>query len=120
MKKILLLFIFLAFSPFAKAEDNSIYWDYGSIYSDVVFPESIAKNENNIAPEDNARLKRVEVSAFNILGLVEIGEAGINNAVRKAGINKIYHVDRQISKVYIPFFFIPIYAKQKKTIVYGE
>ena len=36
------------------------------------------------------------------------------------GIKKIHYVDTQVSKVYIPLLFLPIYAKETKTIVYGE
>ena len=69
---------------------------------------------------DLTKLKKGESTSHNILMLVETGDAGVDEAAKKAGITKIHYVDTKIQKVYIPLGFIPIYVKERKTIVYGE
>jgi len=51
--------------------------------------------------------------AYGILGLVNIGNAGIQKAARDGGITKISHVDVKTTGV------LGIFS-QYKTIVYGE
>ena len=97
------------------------YFDYGLIYSSSKYPQSVANNVENTPPkEDISRLKRGTASSRNFLGLVEVGDSSIDKAAKEANITKIYYVDTSLNKVYIPYFIIPIYARQKTTIVYGE
>ncbi len=97
------------------------FFDYGGIYSGSKYPQSIANNvenvENNI---DLSKLKQGKASSRNFFGLVEVGNASIDKAAKEANITKIYYVDTSLNKVYIPYFIIPISARQKTTIVYGE
>lgn len=95
------------------------YTDAGGIYTGTSFPQSVSKNID-ISQENLAKLKKGESSAQNILQLIEIGDASINKAAQNANITKVHYVDTKVSKVYIPLGFIPIYAKETKTIVYGE
>ena len=95
------------------------YQDAGGIYAGTTAPQSAS---NNISNEqfDLHNLKKGEASARNILHIIETGDASINQAALNGRITKIYYVDTQINKVYIPLGFLPIYAKETKTIVYGE
>ena len=97
------------------------YFDYGGIYSGSKYPQSIANNTENIAPQiDTSHLKQGTSSSRNFFGLVEVGNSSINKAAEEANITKIHYVDTNLNKVYIPYFIIPIYARQKTTIVYGK
>ena len=119
------------------------------IYSDINFPLDVAKagsfnayNEKEIIPASNKSVKKLQIiktednqlitgpagktlksgtsSRTNILGLVEIGNAGINKAIKNGNITKIDFVEYNIEKVYIPLVFIPIYFNTYTTTVYGE
>ena len=120
MKKILLL-LGLAFISIQSAHATNVshYFDLGSIYSGSSFPVDVAKNADDTMPP-NENLKRGESTTNNILGIVEVGDRGIQKAAKNGGITRIHYVDTQINKVYVPLGFIPIYVKQTKTIVYGE
>ena len=96
------------------------YVDGGAIYTGTTFPQSAGKDTNSETKPELYRLKKGEASSRNMLQLIEIGNSGINQAARNGGIKKIHYVDTATSKVYIPLGFIPIYAKETKTIVYGE
>ena len=58
-------------------------------------------------------LKRGESSALGVLGLVEVGNAGIYKAAKKGRINKVHFID--VKETTVLFFFRKI-----RTIVYGE
>jgi hypothetical protein len=105
----------------AEASWGYKYFDAGGLYAGTKFPQSVATDINSSEnPVDIYKLKRGESASRNILRLIEIGDASINTAARNGRIKKIHYVDTQISKVYIPILFLPIYAKETKTIVYGE
>lgn len=95
------------------------YADLGGIYTNTTFPVDVGQNTEN-KEIDLTKLKKGESTSHNILMLVETGDAGVDEAAKKAGITKIHYVDTKIQKVYIPLGFIPIYVKERKTIVYGE
>ena len=128
MKRFLVLFVIIltGFVPVQAVEveevvgvsDVSHYFDWGGLYSGSGFPVDTAKNVDNAFVTEG--LKYGEASTSNILGLVEIGDRGIEKAAKNGGIKKIYYVDSKVDKVYLPLGFIPIYFKQTKTIVYGE
>ena len=120
MNKFLLLVIVMIISmQSVHVSSVSGYFDWGGIYSGSSFPIDAAKNsEDNMPPIDG--LKCGTATTNNILGLIEIGDRGIKEAAKNGGITKIHYVDAQVSKVYIPLGFIPIYVKQTKTLVYGE
>ena len=108
------------------------YMDAGEIYTSTVSPITIPVNTANENKSNNmhlasdkkidlSKLKRGEATKTNILGLVEMGDSGIEKAAKNANITKIYYVDSKKTKVYIPYFFLlPIYAKATTTYVYGE
>ena len=124
MKKLLFLISLIFLSPIhahAIGVKTDKYFDYGGIYSGSKYPQSVANNTENITPQiDMSRLKQGTASSRNFFGLVEIGDSSINKAAKEANITKIHYVDTSLNKVYIPYFIIPIYARQKTTIVYGE
>ena len=95
------------------------YFDAGGLYTGTTMPQSVSKNFDK-SNADLTTLRRGESSARNILQLFEIGDASVNQAAKNGRITKVHFVDTQISKVYIPLGFIPIYAKEIKTVVYGE
>ena len=77
----------------------------GALYTGVTTSEIATSNE--------VGTKVGTSKAFNILGLVSVGEAGIQDAAKDAGITKISHVDYKTTGV-LGLFTIT------KTIVYGE
>lgn len=120
MKKLLLLLTLTIMSiTTAHAMQTENYFDYGLFYTNNSFPTDISKNTNDNSPQLD-KLKQGEAVSNKLLGLVEIGDRSINTAAKNGGIKKIHYIDTKICKVYIPIIFIPIYAKQTKTIVYGE
>lgn len=77
----------------------------GLLYTNTVSP---------VAATDSPCLTKCGAAvSTSILGLVEIGDAGIQKASIAGGITKIHHVDMQTKS------FLFIFCK-KKTIVYGE
>lgn len=54
-----------------------------------------------------------KAEATNILGLIQTGNAGLEEAMKNGQITRIHHVDMQITNVMM------LYAK-RITIVYGE
>lgn len=109
--------LFIINSVNAAGFNNSKYYDAGLIYSGTSFPQSAANQQAECALQN---LKTGEAECINILGFVETGDASINTAAKNGGITKIHYIDYKINKVYIPILFIPIYAKEIKTVVYGE
>ena len=126
MKKILTLLCVicsLIFINTLRAEAYMTHWEYydcGGIYTNTKIPIDVAKAENGETDVDLKNLKSGESVSRNILFLVEIGNASINEAAKKGGIKKIKYVDSKCVKVFIPLGFIPILVKETKTIVYGE
>ncbi len=97
------------------------YFDHGGIYSGSNFPQSVANNPEDITPQkDMQNLKRGTASSRNFFGLVEVGDSSINKAAKESNVTKIHYVDTSLNKVYIPYFIIPFYIKEKTTTVYGE
>jgi hypothetical protein len=108
-------------AKYAKQKGVKVSLDAGGLYAGTKFPQSVATDINSSEnPVDIYKLKRGESASRNILRLIEIGDASINTAARNGRIKKVHYVDTQVSKVYIPILFLPIYAKEIKTIVYGE
>lgn len=86
MKKIFVfLFLLLCISP-ANA---------GIIYNNTTIP-LIA---TDMQTKDVKNLKVGVAQIFNCLGIVDTGNAGIQKAAIRGGINKIHHVDVQIHTV---------------------
>ena len=113
----------LIFVNTSNAEAYMNHWEYydcGGIYTNTKIPIDVAKAENGETDVDLKNLKSGEAVSRNILFLVEVGDASINEAAKKAGIKKIKYVDSKCVKVFIPLGFIPILVKETKTIVYGE
>ncbi len=113
--------VFISSKSYAyKTNAGFHYVDQGGIYTNTSMPIDVSKAVNGETNIDLKNLKSGESVARNILYLVEIGDASIDEAARKAGITKIKYVDTKICKVFIPLGFIPIMVKETKTIVYGE
>ncbi len=75
------------------------------IYTNVTTPVAVTSNV--------AGSKVGTSSAMNILGIVAIGDAGIDEATKKGGIKNISHVDTQTTNVLMLFHKVT-------TVVYGE
>lgn len=121
MKKILFILTCLSLGHSEACNlDITSNFDKGLIYSGSKFPQSAANSIDTININDLIELKKGESTATNILGLIETGNASIEAAAKNGNITKIHYVDTKIEKVYIPLLFIPIYAKEVTTIVYGE
>ena len=132
MKKMLLIssvfLLTLFLCPTAQAGSSLgtgryIYNDLGGIYTNTTFPVDtslVQEEEGNGKDVDLTKLRKGEAKSTNILMLVDIGDAGIDHAMKNGGITKPLYVDTEIHKLFIPLVFIPIYVKETKTIVYGE
>lgn len=132
MKKMLLIssvfLLALFFCPTALAGNSMgtgryIYHDLGGIYTNTTFPVDTAQvqtEEGNGKDVDLTKLRKGEAKSTNILLLVDIGDSGIDAAMKNGGITKPLYVDTEIHKLFIPLVFIPIYVKETKTMVYGE
>lgn len=100
-----------------------IYNDLGGIYTNTTFPVDTAQvqaEEGKGKDVDLSKLRRGEAKSTNILLLVDVGDSGIDAAMKNGGITKPLYVDTEIHKLFIPLGFIPLYVKETKTIVYGE
>ena len=117
---VLLVFAF-PIQTHAIGVNASKYFNSGYIYSGSKYPQSVANNTENTNPEiERSSLKQGASSSRKFFGLIELGNASIDKAVKTANITKIHYVDISLNKVYVPYFIIPISAMQKTTIVYGE
>lgn len=124
MAKLLLIIFLILFLPIhahAIGINTGKYFDYGLIYSGTKYPQSVANDMENVQSNiDLSKLKQGKASTRKFFGLVEVGNASIEKAAKKANITKIHYVDTSLNKVYVPYFIIPISVRQKTTIVYGE
>lgn len=127
--KILLLILVTLFFPSSQAFAEGYgggykYIDGGWIYTNSVIPLSAAKQKEggfvNASNIELSRLKMGKSYKTNILGLVEIGDAGIKTAAKNGNITKIHYTEVNKHKVYIPLLFVPIYVDRLETVVYGE
>lgn len=103
------------------------YFDGGNIYTNTTVPSSIAKsaglNDTFISSKEKVNLSDLKVGVSvttNILGLIQIGDAGIMAAIKNGDITKVHYIETKRTKIYIPLGFIPIYVAGIETRVYGE
>jgi len=82
----------------------------GLLYTNTDYPITAT---GVTSPSDLHTLKQGQSSALNVLGLVEMGDAGINKAAKDGDIKKINFIDINVKTVL--FFFGRI-----TTTVYGE
>ena len=75
----------------AYAVDVSNYFDQSIVFTKTAYPVDVAKSQNNMPALEN--LKTGTASTHNILGLVELGNRGIQAAAKNGGIKKISHID---------------------------
>ena len=112
---------FISLKSYAYTSGSGFHYvDQGGIFTDTSTPVDAAKAINGETDIDLKNLKSGESVARNILYIVEIGDASIDEAARKAGITKIKYVDTKTCKVFIPLGFLPIMVRETKTVVYGE
>lgn len=81
----------------------------GLFYTNSVYPVTATGAEVS----DINNLKRADVSTTTILFLFEIGDAGIDQAIKDAGITKISYIDVQDKSVFI-------FWRKLTVRVYGE
>lgn len=106
MKKlaILLIFTLLFISNVKKSQAM------GLIYTNANYPVTATGVES---PERLEDLKKGKSSALNVLGIVEIGDAGVHKAAKEANIKKINFIDINQKSIFLFFSRIT-------TTVYGE
>jgi hypothetical protein len=111
------------------------YSDHGYIYTGVKYPLDISRSINFIDPdncfvpvtsfEKNKRqnllfLKSGKASVINIMKLVQWGDAGVYQAAMNGKITKVYYIEVNRKKLFIPYTKFPIYISKDITTVYGE
>ena len=79
----------------------------GMVYEGIPVPHSVTSNTIS----DNAKVGKS--NHVSVLGIVDVGDGGVNAAAKNAGIKKISHVDEQRTSV------LGVFTKTE-TIVYGE
>lgn len=77
----------------------------GAVYHDTVTPEAVTANALGS--------KVGQADVLSILGVVALGDAGIEKAAKEAGITKISHVDKKT------FSVLGVFTKVTYT-VYGN
>ena len=77
----------------------------GGIYQDTVTPEAVTANALG------SKVGQAEV--WSVLGVVALGDAGIEKAAKEAGITKVSHVDKKMWSI------LGVYTKVTYT-VYGN
>lgn len=108
------LILLLPLQAHALGINANKYFNKGLIYSGSKYPTSVANNAENLTPlVDIQRLKQGTSNSRNFFGLVEVGDASIDKAIKNAGITKISHIDINHKSVFIFW--------SKTTVnVYGE
>lgn len=79
----------------------------GMVYEGITVPNAVTSNTLS----DNAKVGKS--NHVSVLGIIAVGDGGINAAAKNAGIKKISHVDEQKTSV------LGVFSKSE-TIVYGE
>ena len=106
MKKFLLLSLMtLALSFTIQGTVNAM----GLFYTDATYP--VAATGTNVP--DLSALKKGSASTTNVLFVVEVGDASIDEAAKKAGIKKISYIDMNEKTIFI-------FWRQLTVNVYGE
>lgn len=104
MKKV---FLFLAIASIAAIMSSCSVLGTGLVYEGITVPHTVTSNTIS----DNTKVGRSNY--VSVLGIVAVGDGGINVAARNGGIKKITHVDVQKTSV------LGVFTKSE-TIVYGE
>ena len=104
-KSVIFLFLCLCMLVFSQNSANAM----GLIYTNSVYPVTATGAD----VKDIRNLKRADVSTTTILFLFERGNAGIDKAIKDAGITKISHIDVQEKSVFI-------FWRKLTVRVYGE
>ena len=77
----------------------------GAVYSDYTEPTAVTSN--------NLGTKVGQADGLSVLGVVALGDAGVEKAAKQAGIKKVSHVDKKT------FSVLGLFTKITYT-VYGE
>ena len=103
------------------------YYDFGYIFTDTTIPSSVAKavnlNDIPVFSKEKIDLSDLKVgisTTSNILGFLQVGNAGIMAVIKNGGIEQVYYVETKKTKIYVPLGFIPIYVAGIETRVYGK
>jgi len=103
---------------------NPMNFSNGTFYTETTLPQSLptAQYNKGAKPEtiDIKTSKNSTSWKLNVLGLVDIGNAGIYEAARKGRMKTIYYVDLKKERVWIPVGWIPVCFNRYITTVYGE
>ena len=113
MKKNLLLFVLTLFL-FIPTKANAM----GLFYSNATYPITAS----GIDTSKLETIKKGTASSNNILFLVEVGNAGIEEAAKSAGIKKISHIDVNEKSIFIfgEKSQLPYMASNKRSYLTGS
>lgn len=104
MKKVLL---FVAIASISIMMSSCAILGTGMVYEGTTEPHSVTSNPIS----SNTKVGRSNY--VSVLGIVAVGDGGINVAAKNAGITKISYVDVQKTNIFGLF-------TKAETIVYGE
>ena len=104
MKKV---FLFLGVAAIAALASSCSTLGAGMVYEDVTSPHAVTSN-----PTSN-KTKVGTSNSISVLGIVSLGDGGVNVAAKNAGISKISYVDVRKTSI------LGVYTKSE-TYVYGE
>ena len=107
MKKMKKLFLFLGIASISVLMSSCALLGTGMVYEGTTSPHSVTSNPIS----NNTKVGRS--NHVSVLGIVAVGDGGINVAAKNAGISKINYVDVQTTSV------LGLFTKSE-TIVYGE
>lgn len=117
---VLCIIIFVSNNAFAYSINSSQYYNKGFIYSNSSFPKSVAKQ--NPCNKDLSTLKNGTSISRSYFSLVEVDNAGIEEAAQNAGIKKISHIDVNEKSIFIfgEKSQLPYMASNKRSYLTGS
>ncbi|MEO0005200.1 MAG: TRL domain-containing protein [candidate division WOR-3 bacterium] len=86
------------------------FYTVGTLYTSVKTPSAAVAY---YGPSANQAAKVAKATATNILGVVAIGDASLEAAMKQVGMTKVHHVDQEVTSILGLFSTYTIY-------VYGE
>jgi hypothetical protein len=113
--RIIALFMTLGFLVFMVSGCASNIYPGGPVPAGLIYTEATSPAQNLAVPldKDVEPVKKGTSSCAGVIGLIAVGDAGIEAAMEDGDITQVHHVDHTVQN----FLFI---FNRDKTIVYGK